>query len=206
MTQLQPPYRVLPDEPEPPSGAQQFRRRAKAQPGLTFGLVVLTFIIIVAILAPLLAPHDPFAQNLTMRRIPPVWDLWFNDASRSTWAHPLGTDQIGRDYLSRLIHGSRISLLIAIVVTLVSALVGITLGVLGGYYGGRVDAVISFIILTRLSMPIILVALAVVALYGGSTTVVILVLGRLTSSSGTSCQTSPARLSFWPHTRWPSLS
>jgi len=87
--------------------------------------------------------------------------------------------QLGRDYLSRLIYGARISLLIGAVAATISGLIGTSLGLAAGYFGGRVDMVVTFIITTRLAMPVVLVALAVVALAGGSLQVVILVLGLL---------------------------
>jgi peptide/nickel transport system permease protein len=91
----------------------------------------------------------------------------------------LGTDQIGRDYLSRLIYGTRISMLIGVLTVITSGLIGITLGVIGGFYGGRTDDVVMFLITCRLSIPLILVALTVVALVGSSLAVVILTLGLL---------------------------
>ena len=78
--------------------------------------------------------------------------------------HLLGTDQIGRDYLSRLIYGTRISMLIGVLTVITSGLIGITLGIIGGFYGGRTDDVVMFLITCRLSIPLILVALTVVAL------------------------------------------
>ena len=86
---------------------------------------------------------------------------------------------LGRDYLSRLLYGSRISMTIGIFTVITSGLIGITLGLMGGYFGGRVDDVVMFIITCRLSIPLILVALTVVALVGSSLTVVILTLGLL---------------------------
>jgi peptide/nickel transport system permease protein len=94
-------------------------------------------------------------------------------------AHLLGTDQIGRDYLSRLIYGARISMLIGVLTVIVSGAIGITLGIIGGFHGGRTDDVVMFLITCRLSIPLILVALTVVALVGSSLTVVILTLGLL---------------------------
>ena len=91
----------------------------------------------------------------------------------------LGTDKLGRDYLSRLLYGARVSLTIGVVVALISGLIGTTLGVLAGYYGGRVDAVVSYLITTRLAMPVVLVALAMASLVGGSLQVVIVLLGLL---------------------------
>jgi peptide/nickel transport system permease protein len=135
------------------------------------GLLVL--ILLVALLAPWLSPHDPYAQDLVNRNAQPIW------MAKSTWLHPLGTDPLGRDYLSRLLYGARISLLIGISVALISGLIGTTMGMLAGYFGGKTDMVVSFLVTTRLSMPVILVALATVALVGGSLWVVILVLGLL---------------------------
>jgi peptide/nickel transport system permease protein len=137
------------------------------------GALIVGTALLVAIFAPVLTPHDPFAQDLNLRLVPPVW----MDGSMST--HLLGTDQIGRDYLSRLIYGTRVSMMIGVLTVIASGLIGITLGVIGGFYGGRTDDVVMFLITCRLSIPLILVALTVVALVGSSLTVVILTLGLL---------------------------
>lgn len=138
-----------------------------------FGALIVGAVLLAAIFAPYLAPHDPFAQDLNLRLVPPEW----MDGGSSL--HPLGTDQLGRDYLSRLIYGARISMTIGLFTVITSGLIGITLGVLGGYFGGRVDDAVMFVITCRLSIPLILVALTVVALVGSSLTVVILTLGLL---------------------------
>ena len=140
---------------------------------LVFGSGLLIFIVACALLAPWISPHDPYFQDLTNRTIPPFW------YDNGTWTHPLGTDQLGRDYLSRLIYGARISLLIGISVAIISGLIGTTMGMLAGYFGGKIDMMVSFIVTTRLSMPVILVALATVALVGSSLWIVIMVLGLL---------------------------
>lgn len=145
----------------------------KKNMALYLGCGLLLFIVFCAIFAPWLSPHDPYLQDLTNRTVPPVW------YEQGTWVHPLGTDQLGRDYLSRLLYGARISLLIGLSVAAISGLIGTTMGMLAGYFGGRTDMVVSFLVTTRLSMPVILVALATVALVGGSLWVVILVLGLL---------------------------
>jgi peptide/nickel transport system permease protein len=137
------------------------------------GAAIMGGVLLVAIFAPYLTPHDPFAQDLGLRLVPPAW------MEGGQPAHLLGTDQIGRDYLSRLIYGARISMLIGILTVIVSGAIGITLGILGGFYGGRTDDVVMFLITCRLSIPLILVALTVVALVGSSLTVVILTLGLL---------------------------
>jgi peptide/nickel transport system permease protein len=137
------------------------------------GAALLAIILAAALLASWLAPYDPYAQDLARRTVPPFWH------PEGTWQHALGTDPLGRDYLSRLIYGARISLLIGVAVALLSGLIGTTMGMLAGYFGGRTDMAVSFMVTTRLSMPVILVALATVALVGGSLWIVILVLGLL---------------------------
>lgn len=156
-----------------PTPRQQMAKRVRAHRGFQFGLFVLVAIILMAVLAPLLAPHDPYHQDLSKRLMDPFW------YPGGGWEHPLGTDGLGRDYLSRLLYGSRIALIIGFGTVLLSGLIGTALGVTAGYFGGRVDMVISFLILNRLSLPVTLVALAVVALVGNSLTVVIVVLGFL---------------------------
>ena len=132
-------------------------------------------IALVAVLAPLVAPQDPYAQHLTARLLPPVW------MAGGDRGHLLGTDALGHDVLSRLVHGARISLLIGGVATLLSALIGITLGTIGGYFRGRVDMAVNFLITVRLTLPVVIVALALVARLGGSLPVVVLVIGALLS-------------------------
>ena len=156
-----------------PSPAAQLRRRIFGHLGLVLGGGVLALIVAVALLAPLLAPYDPLSQDLSNRIVPPVWH------EKGTWEHVLGTDQFGRDYLSRLIYGARISLLIGFAAMLISGVIGTGLGVAAGYFGGRVDMVVNFIITTRLSLPVVLVALAVASLIGSSLWLVIWVLGLL---------------------------
>lgn len=141
--------------------------------GTWVGAVIVGLAAFAALFAPLLVPHDPFAQDLGKRLLVP---FWMEGADPS---HLLGTDQLGRDYLARLIYGCRISMMIGITVTIVSGLIGITIGVLGGFMGGRVDDVVLFAITTRLSLPVVLVALAVVGLLGSSMTILMITLGLL---------------------------
>lgn len=134
--------------------------------------LVLALMVVLALAAPILPLADPYAQNLLGALQPPVW-------MGGTWEHPLGTDILGRDYLSRLVHGARIALAISFGAAALSCVIGSVLGGVAGYFGGRVDMVISFVLSTRLSIPIILVALAVVASLGTSFSVVMAVLGLL---------------------------
>ncbi len=158
-----------------PSPGAMMRRRIFGHAGLVIGATVLIVIVVMALLAPWIAPHDPLDQVLDRKLIPPIWF----DSPKATWTYPLGTDHFGRDYLSRIIWGARISLLIGFSAMLISGVIGTTIGVLAGYFGGKVDMVANFIITTRLSMPVVLVALAVVSMVGSSLTVVIWVLGLL---------------------------
>jgi peptide/nickel transport system permease protein len=158
--------------PEPSPGAL-LRQRVRRHRGLTIGGTILVVMVLMALLAPLVAPHDPYVQDLSQRVVPPVWH------DSGIWEHPLGTDQFGRDYLSRLIYGARISLLIGVAAMLISGVIGTTIGVCAGYFGGRTDMVVNFVVTTRLSVPVVLVALAVVSLVGSSLWVVIWVLGLL---------------------------
>lgn len=155
--------------------ARKKRGRILGNPGLVVAATVLILITLMAIFAPFIAPHDPYTQILDDRLIPPA----FVDAEMADPRYLLGTDNLGRDYLSRLIYGARISLLIGALTVLVSGVIGTVLGVSAGYFGGRVDTVVSFFITTRLSLPVVMVALAVVAVAGGSLQVVVLVLGLL---------------------------
>lgn len=141
--------------------------------GFLLGALIVGVVLIVGILAPWIAPSDPYAIDLTRRLVPPFW------MEGGTTLNLLGTDQLGRDYLSRLIYGARISMVIGIATVITSGLIGTTLGVLGGFYGGRVDDVVMFAITARLSIPVVLVALAVAGLMGSSFILVILVLGLL---------------------------
>lgn len=164
---------VLSKTQEIQSGGTVFWNRILGHQGVLIGVTIVAAVILIALSAPLIAPHDPYHQDLMNRLVPPVWD------ARGSWEHVFGTDHLGRDYLSRLIYGARISLLIGIGAALISGVIGTFLGVAAGYFGGRVDMVVTFLITVRLSMPVVLVALAVVAIVGGSLQVVITVLGLL---------------------------
>jgi len=157
-----------------PSPKALMRRRARSHLGLIIGASLLGFVVIVAIFAPLLAPYDPYAQDLTRRLVDPVW------GPKGTWENIFGTDALGRDVLSRLMYGARISLLIGFTAAVIAGIIGATLGILGGYFGGRVDSFIVYLINVKLALPVILIALSISSISGGSIPALIILLGFLT--------------------------
>ncbi len=156
-----------------PSRRDLMRRRVFGHTGLMFGASVLITIILVGLFAPWMTPYDPYEQELSLRLINPIWH------EGGTWSHPLGTDALGRDYVTRLVYGARVSLLIGTSAVVISGLIGTLLGIAAGYFGGRVDLVAMFLITTRLATPVFLIGLTVVALVGSSLQVVVIVLGLM---------------------------
>lgn len=148
-------------------------RRLFPNASMRVGGAVIIAIAMIAILAPWAAPYSPDMQDLTHRLSAPAL---FGDWAHADWSHPLGTDALGRDYLSRLIYGAQLSLLIGVGAALLSSLIGISLGMAAGYFGGRIETAIGFIVNVRLSMPIMLIMLSLVALLGNSTHLIVLVL------------------------------
>jgi ABC-type dipeptide/oligopeptide/nickel transport system permease subunit len=159
----------------PPAGwtAERSRvwRKLARNPAAIVGIVILTTVVVAALGAPWIAPHDPAKQSLIRRFTPPVWSPGGNAT------YPLGTDQVGRDILSRLLYGARISLLVGVLAVVVSVIVGVTLGLLSGFAGGRVDTAIMTIVDVTWSFPQLLLALAFVAALGPSLVTIIMVLG-----------------------------
>src|SRR6267378_3368247 len=158
------------DLPRATSGSRAWRKFAR-NPTAVLGALILLSVVSAALAAPWITPHDPATQSLIRRFTPPVW------APDGNAAYPLGTDQVGRDILSRIIYGARISLVVGISAVLVSLVVGVTLGLLSGFLRGRVDAVIMTIVDVTLSFPQLLLALAFVAALGPSVLTIIVVLG-----------------------------
>ncbi len=161
------------DYPQAPARARGSRawRRFALNPAAITGALILFTVIGTALAAPWVAPHDPARQSLIRRFTPPVW------AQGGQSAYPLGTDQVGRDVLSRIIYGARISLLVGVAAVVVSLVVGVTLGLVAGFVGGKIDTVIGTVVDVTLSFPQILLALAFVAALGPSLVTIILVLG-----------------------------
>lgn len=142
----------------------------RSRPLFTLALLVLTVLVAAALFAPLLAPGNIDAQNLFGRLKPPLW------VDAKGVMHLAGTDHLGRDILARLIHGSRISLLVGVMAVAFGGTVGLMLGLVAGYYGGRVDALIMRFTDMQLAFPFMLLALALVTILGPSVLNVILVL------------------------------
>jgi peptide/nickel transport system permease protein len=144
----------------PETAASPDRGRGRHVPWIPIGLIAL--FVAAAALAPLVSPGDPYAQSLRNRFTPPVWD------ERGTWAHPLGTDRLGRDMLARILYGARVSLAVGALAVLLASSVGAAVGLVAGYYGGRVDAALMRITDATLSFPVILLALILAVTVGPS--------------------------------------
>jgi peptide/nickel transport system permease protein len=146
------------------------RPRRRVSFRAVFGLSVLLLMGGAAVFAPQLAPWDPARQMLLKRLRPPMWQ------ERGLREHPLGTDHLGRDILSRILHGGRISLGVGLTAVTLSALLGVSLGLLAGFFGGRTDAFIMRVVDVFLAIPYILLAMGVVFALGPSLFNVILVM------------------------------
>ena len=157
------------------------------------GTVLIAALVFMSVAAPLIAPHDPAEQDLRARLRPPVWE------KRGTWNHVLGTDHLGRDVLSRVIYGSRVSLMVGTGVVLVAGTFGVVMGLLAGYRGGRTDSYIMRWIDTQVAFPGLLLALIILAVIGPSMFTVIIVLslngwmvyGRVTRGAVLSVRQTP---------------
>ncbi len=132
---------------------------------------IILLLLICALFSPWVAPHDPIRQDLANSLKPPSWE------KGGTSAHLLGTDNLGRDILSRIIYGARVSIIVGFAGVLLSGIFGTFLGVLAGYFGGRIDAVIMRVTDMMLSLPYILIAIAIIGAIGPSLTNIIIVLG-----------------------------
>lgn len=165
---------LMPDdvrpEPEPTPGAHVMRRRVTSSKPLMTGGTLVAVVVLTAVFAPLLAPQDPYAQNLVQRLVGP-----------GTPGHLLGTDQFGRDLLSRLIYGARVSLQAGVVAVAIGASIGLVLGLSAGYLGGWVDMAIGRVFDIILSFPTILLALAIIAVLGPSLVNTIIAIGVTTA-------------------------
>jgi peptide/nickel transport system permease protein len=146
----------------------QAAHRARRLPW--FSASILVIVVILGVFGPLLEPHNPTQTNLANTLRPPVF------AKGGSWSYVLGTDQLGRDVLSRLIGGARISVLVALAVVVLSGIIGTAVGMAAGYLGGRLDAFLMRTTDAALAFPVLLLALVLVARFGASTQNVIIIL------------------------------
>jgi peptide/nickel transport system permease protein len=146
---------VMAEKPVRISEFQRFRRVFFDRKVVIFGFAVILLLLITAIFAPLLAPYSPYDQNLA------------NISARPSAQHLLGTDEIGRDVLSRIIYGTRTSLMVVVVAVGVAAAIGVTLGMISGYFGGWVDNIIMRFIDALMAIPGLVLALVFAAMLGG---------------------------------------
>ncbi len=137
---------------------------------LYLGAVVVLIAIVVALAAPLIAPADPLEQQLRVRLKPPIWN------AGGVMPHVLGTDEFGRDVLSRIVYGARVSLAVGILVVAIAAPFGIFIGTLAGFYGGRLEALLMRAADAQHALPGILLAIIIVAMFGQNMTNLVLVL------------------------------
>jgi ABC-type dipeptide/oligopeptide/nickel transport system permease subunit len=159
-------------DPESKRAARQLaaRRRRRYIP-LILSAAVFLAVVLLAVFAHVISPHDPLKQDVLQRLKPPSW------LPGGSEGHPLGTDALGRDILSRTVYGARISLTVGLLSVVVGGAIGITLGLLAGYFRGTVDLVLGRIADIQQALPFIVLVLALVAAVGASLTNLILVLG-----------------------------
>jgi ABC-type dipeptide/oligopeptide/nickel transport system permease subunit len=143
-----------------PAERSRVWRKLGRNPLSALGGVILLVVVAAAVAAPWIAPHEPAKQSLIRRFTPPVW------AAGGHGSYLLGTDQVGRDVLSRMIHGARISLVVGVTAVVVSVLVGVALGLLSGYLGGRVDTVIMTVVFVAALGPSLVTIIVVLGLTG----------------------------------------
>jgi peptide/nickel transport system permease protein len=140
-------------------------RRLMQRPAAVVALVIVVLIVLAALLAPLIAPYDPTHQSWTAVRQAPGWEHWF------------GTDEVGRDVLSRVLYGARASLSAGVVSIAIAVIFGVPLGLLGGYVGGWTDAVLGRFTDAMLAIPFLILAIALAAFLGPSLTNAMIAIG-----------------------------
>jgi peptide/nickel transport system permease protein len=165
---------------------------------LVAGGILVLAVLVCAAFAPQIAPYSPLAGNLAYRLDPPSW------VAGSTHLHLLGADEVGRDELSRIIYGSRISLLVGFTATALACLIGTTLGMLAAYYGGAVEMIVMRLVDLVLAFPFILLAIMIVAILGPGLGKIIFVLAA-TQWAGFARIVRGETLSSWRR-RGPSAS
>lgn len=144
----------------PPHPLREFWTYFSANKGAVGGLVIIVLVLLAALFADVLAPHSPYLTNNAVFLKPPVWQ------EGGSWSYPLGTDAIGRDILSRLLYGARLSLVIGIAVVAIAIAAGIVLGLIAGFFKGVIEIAIMRLMDIVLTMPSLLLAIVIVAILG----------------------------------------
>jgi peptide/nickel transport system permease protein len=157
--------------PSSDDGVRHVVRKLLSTLPARISLAILVVAVGCALFPQWIAPHDPYAQDLTLRLLPPAW------AEKGQWSHLLGNDQLGRDVLSRIIEGARVTLFVSLFAVIVSCIVGVAAGLVAGYRGGMTDAIILRLIDMQLAFPLILLVIAVVAVVGPSLGNLIVIMG-----------------------------
>ncbi|MFO7730010.1 MAG: ABC transporter permease [Spirochaetia bacterium] len=154
------------DVPDEPSFFQESVHQLKRNKAAIAGLIVIALFLFVGIFAPVISPHNPLTQTISMRKSPPFTEGFL-----------LGTDGLGRDMLSRLIYGARISMIIGVVSVGIALFFGLLIGVVSGYYGGWFDKLVMRIIDIMLAFPYVLLTIVIVAILGASLTNAMIAIG-----------------------------
>lgn len=152
-------------------GARRFLKLILRDPAGLVGLVLVLGLVIVAVFAPQLAPHDPLGQNLSDSKLPPVF------SEGGTWDYPLGTDRLGRDVLSRIIFGARVSVTVGFFGAAIAVVLGMLIGLIAGFIGGKLDKALMSVVDLVLSVPYLIVVIVVAAVLGRSLFNVVMLFG-----------------------------
>jgi peptide/nickel transport system permease protein len=156
-----------------PQATPRGRALGRHGPFLVFVALILVLLVVPAVFAPWLAPHDPLEGRLSHKLRPPVW------AAAGSWEYPLGTDPLGRDILSRMIYGARVSLSVSLVAIFIGGVIGTVLGLFAGYFGGWTDSLIMRAVDVAFSLPTILLGLVLAVVIGPSFRTVIVIVSFL---------------------------
>lgn len=151
--------------------ARPVRRTRAASPAGIIGLVIVTALVLCALFADQIALYGPEAGSLSDARMPPAWQ------PGGDWSHPLGTDPLGQDVFSRIIHGSRVSLTVGLFGAILASIIGVSLGLAAGYFGGVADRAISAVVQVLLSVPYVVLVIVIATIFGRSLLNVILIFG-----------------------------
>ncbi|MBI1734809.1 MAG: ABC transporter permease [Candidatus Rokubacteria bacterium] len=146
-------------------------RKLLSHRGAVVGAIITALVLLAAALAPVVSPDDPYAIDPNRRLMPPAW------LDGGQWSYPLGTDHVGRDILSRIIHGSRISTIVGLSAVAISATLGVSLGLLAGFYGGAAERIILFFADVQIAFPFYLLAISIIAAVGSGFGTIIVVFG-----------------------------